>query len=65
MLQVLIKTMAGVLLILAGCSADTVKRTTYETLQNIRQQECSRTPSVDCEKRDSLEVYEDKRQQVQ
>ena len=53
------------LMVLAGCSAETVKRTTYETLQNIREQECSRTPSVDCEKRDSLEVYEERREQVQ
>jgi len=52
------------LLVVTGCSQDVVKRTTYETLQNIRQQECNRTPSVDCEKRDSLEVYEDKRQDV-
>lgn len=57
--------MAGFLLLAVGCSAETAKRTTYETLQNIREQECSRTPSVDCEKRDSLEVYEEKRQQVQ
>ena len=48
----------------AGCSSETVKRTTYETLQNIRQQECSRTPSVDCEKRESMEVYKDKREAV-
>jgi hypothetical protein len=47
-----------------GCSSETVKRTTYETLQNIRQQECSKTPSVDCEKRERLEAYEDKRQEA-
>jgi len=42
--------MMDALLALAGCSAETAKRTTYETLQNIHQQECSRAPSVDCEK---------------
>ena len=47
-----------------GCSDREIKRTTYETLQNIREQECSRTPSVECEKRDKLEVYEKKRLEV-
>ena len=47
-----------------GCSDETVKRTTYETLQNIREKECSRQPSVDCEERDSLEVYEDSRKEA-
>jgi uncharacterized lipoprotein YajG len=64
MLKGLVSMTIVSLFVLAGCSAETAKRTTYETLQNIRQQECNRTPSVDCEKRDSLEVYEDKRQEV-
>lgn len=53
------------MLFTAGCSDQTIKRTTYETLQNIRDKECSRQPSVNCEKRESMEVYEDKRQQAQ
>lgn len=48
-------------LVATACSKGQVKRTTYETLQNIRQQECMRTPSVECEERERLEVYEDKR----
>ena len=60
----LVVVIAGLFLMVAGCSSETVKRTTYETLQNIRQQECSRTPSVECEKRESMEVYEDKREDV-
>lgn len=53
------------LLVTQGCSQDSVKRATYETLQNMREQECSKTPSVDCEARERLEVYEDKRVQVE
>lgn len=64
MLKIFLAATITTLLMLTGCSAETAKRTTYETLQNIRQQECSRTPSVDCEKKDSLEVYEDKREEV-
>ncbi len=52
-------------LVAVGCSGETVKRTVYETLQNIREQECHRTPSVNCEKRDRLGVYEDKQQEAQ
>jgi len=57
--------MCVLMLFTVGCSDQTIKRTTYDTLQNIRDKECSRTPSVNCDKRESLEVYEDKRQQVQ
>ena len=52
------------LAIIAGCSEESIKRTTYETLQNVREQDCSKTPSVDCENRDRLEVYSDKRNEV-
>ena len=45
----------------AGCSSDTAKRTAYETLQNVRQQECLKNPSSDCEKRESYEDYQRKR----
>jgi len=45
----------------AGCSTGSAKRTTYETLQNIRQQECLKTPSADCEKREYYDDYERKR----
>ena len=64
--MVLIRLVAavGTLLVLTACSAETVKRTTYETLQNVREQECSRTPSVDCEKRESLDVYEELREEA-
>jgi len=49
------------LLIVIGCSKELAKRTSYETLQNIREQECSKTPSVDCEKRERFETYEQQR----
>ena len=61
----LIRSYILLVLILAviGCSAETLKRTAYETLQNVRQQDCNKQPSIECEKRDSMEVYEDKRKQ--
>lgn len=64
MARVFIIFIMSLFLITAGCSKNQVKRTAYETLQNVRQQECSRELSVDCEKRERMEVYEDKREEV-
>jgi hypothetical protein len=49
----------------AGCSTDAAKRTAYETLQNVREQECLRNPSSDCGKRDSYEDYQRKRKELE
>jgi len=45
----------------SGCSSDAAKRTAYETLQNVRQRECLKNPSVDCGKREGYEDYQRKR----
>ena len=47
-----------------GCGAETLKRTTYETLQNVRQKDCNKQSSIECEKRDSMEVNEDRRKEA-
>jgi uncharacterized lipoprotein len=49
--------------LLAGCSSETAKRTAYETLQNIHEQDClkDRKSPEDCGKRESYEDYERKR----
>ncbi|MEO8331942.1 MAG: hypothetical protein ABI479_05875 [Gallionella sp.] len=49
----------------AGCSSDTAKRTAYETLQNVRQQECMKNLSSDCEKRDSYDIYQRNRKELE
>ena len=51
--------------LIAGCSADTAKRTAYETLQNVHEQECLKNPSSDCGKRDSYDDYERKRKALE
>ncbi len=56
--------LAGVVLI-SGCSADTAKRTAYETLQNVHEQECLKNPAMNCGKRDSYEEYERKRKELE
>lgn len=49
----------------AGCSSETAKRTAYETLQNVREQECLKNPAKDCGKRDSYEDYERQRRSLE
>jgi outer membrane biogenesis lipoprotein LolB len=46
-----------VIVLLTGCSADSAKRTAYETLQNVRQQECIRNGAQDCGQRESYDDY--------
>ncbi len=41
-----------------GCSADSAKRITYETLQNVRQQQCQKEQAADCDKRQSYDDYQ-------
>lgn len=44
-----------------GCSAQAWKRTSYETLQNINQQQCQETPGTECE-RQSYDDYQKMRE---
>lgn len=49
----------------AGCSADTARRTAYETLQNVHEQECLKNPAMKCGKRQSYEDYERQRKELE
>jgi hypothetical protein len=61
-MTVVLRVLCLALIALAsGCSSDTAKRTAYETLQNVRQQECLKNMSPDCEKREYYDDYERKR----
>lgn len=48
-----------------GCTADTMKRTTYEAVQNIQQQQCQKNISTECEPRQSYDKYQQKLKSVQ
>lgn len=54
-----------ILTLTAGCSSESAKRTAYETMQNVRQQQCLKDPSSDCGKRESYEDYERKRKALE
>jgi len=53
------------LLCYQGCSKDTLKRTGYETVQNIGQQQCEKDLSSDCSERDSYDAYRRKVEELE
>ena len=59
-----VSCLVGIALV-SGCSSETAKRTAYETMQNVRQQECRKNLSTDCDKRDSYEDYERERKALE
>jgi hypothetical protein len=52
--------------LVTGCSSETARRTAYETLQNVREQECLKDPnsSSDCAKRGSYDDYQRQRKEL-
>jgi hypothetical protein len=59
-----VSCLVGIALV-SGCSSETAKRTAYETMQNVRQQECRKNLSSDCDKKDSYEDYERERKALE
>lgn len=51
------------LLILASCSSESVKRNTYQSLQIMKQRECTQTPGEDCPEPKSYNKYEKQREE--
>ena len=45
---------------LSACTTESLKRTGYETLQNIQEQQCRKELSSECPKRESYEAYQQK-----
>ena len=53
-------------LLLVGCSWETVQRTSYETIESLRQQQCMDRPSDACEGgRTSYDEYQLQRRQIE
>lgn len=50
----------AIIALVSGCSSEAAKRTAYETLQNIHDQDCLKDPNSpsECRKRDSYEDYQ-------
>ena len=52
--------LVGTALIVSACSTDFYKRTGFETLQNIQEQQCQQELSSECPDRESYEEYQRK-----
>lgn len=50
-----------VLVLLGGCSAGSLERTGYETLESMRRQQCLDEPGAECPPRESWEAWKQKR----
>jgi len=53
--------MLAMMLLLHGCSGESAKRTAFETLQNLREQQCEQDLSGKCPQRESYDDYQSKR----
>jgi hypothetical protein len=61
-----ITTLTAVIIVsIQGCSSETAKRMAFETLQNMREQECTRDLSGKCPARESYADYQRKRREAQ
>jgi len=50
---------------IAACSSEDVKRTTYETLQNVADQQCDKDMTSECPERQSYDEYRHSQQNAQ
>jgi hypothetical protein len=50
--------------VMTACSSEGVKRTTYETLQNVGEQQCEKELSSDCPERQSYDEYRRSQQEA-
>jgi len=55
----------GTMLVLGGCSSESAKRTAFETLQNLGEQQCTQGLSGKCPPRESYADYQRKRDEAQ
>lgn len=53
---------AGAVLTVSACSTESLKRTGYETLQNVQEQQCQKELSSECPERESYDAYQRERE---
>jgi hypothetical protein len=51
------------LLLLASCSSENVKRSTYNSLHIMQQRECQQQPGKDCPQPESYDKYKKQREE--
>ena len=65
MKHICILLLGGLMLCAHGCSTESLKRTGYETLQNVEDERCLRNLSSECPERESYDEYQRKTQDFQ
>ena len=48
-----------------ACASDSLKRTTYETMESVRQQKCYKDLSSQCPERQNYENYQRDKEEVE
>ncbi len=48
-----------------ACTSESLKRTAYETMENVRQQECHKDLSSECPERQSYEDYQRDKEELE
>ena len=61
---ILVAVVAVTAVLCSACSVASAKKTTYETLQNVRDQQCQKETTVDCPPRESYDEYQRNRAQL-
>jgi len=56
--------LAGVIFTISSCSKESLKRTGYETLQNVQEQRCQKDLSSECPERESYDAYQRKMEEL-
>jgi hypothetical protein len=51
--------------VVQACTPDSLKRTTYETMENLKQQECQRDFSYECPERQHYEDYQRDKEELE
>jgi len=55
---------AGLIAFIQGCSGESAKRLSFESLQGLREQECSKDFTGNCPPRESYDDYQRKRKEA-
>jgi hypothetical protein len=53
------------IIVVCGCSSESLKRIGYETLQNIKEQQCQKDLTSECPERESYENYQSTRKEAE
>lgn len=52
-------------IMLSACSSEQLKRSTYGAIDNLHRQQCYKEMGSNCEKRESYDTYQDRREELE